>query len=133
MKKNMLKRCVFILTSVLSLTVITCLVVATPTMMASLPDKGANFGCGTCHVKPGGGGALNLFGADYKKIGVPAGDKYTDALASLDSDGDGYTNAQEFNANPVTNPSDPQSHPAQSAVKPKDKNHTTWGKIKSQS
>ncbi len=127
LKKSLLKRLIFILTLVFCLVVITYIVMATPTLMASLPDKGANFGCSTCHVNPKGGGALNPFGTDFKN----AGDKYTAQLAALDSDGDGFTNAQEFAANPPTNPGDPKSHPQQSAVTPKGKNYGTWGKIKS--
>jgi hypothetical protein len=99
---------------------------------AVLPDKGANFGCATCHNSPNGGGARNSFGIDYEKIAIPAGDKYTDALAKLDSDKDGFTNEQEFSANPVTNPGDPNSHPPiQQAVNIKGKIFGTWGKIKS--
>lgn len=127
MKKSLFRQCVFILTSILCLTVITGIVLATGNLMATLPDKGANFGCSTCHVNPEGGGKLNLFGTDFKN----AGDKYTAQLATMDSDGDGYTNAQEFSANPVTNPSDPQSYPKPSAVKPQSKSPITWGKIKS--
>jgi len=128
MKKSVFKQCIFILTSVLCLTVITSIVIATPNLMATLPDKGMNCGCANCHVNPGGGGNLNFFGTDFKK----SGEKYSAQLAAIDSDGDGYTNAQEFSANPVTNPGDPQSHPKASAVKPQGKNHITWGKIKSQ-
>jgi hypothetical protein len=97
-----------------------------------LPDKGVNFSCATCHINPNGGGARNPFGADYEKIGIPAGDKYTDVLAKLDSDGDGFTNAQEFAANPVTNPGNPKSHPKnpEQVVKAKGKKLTTWSKIR---
>ncbi len=74
-----------------------------------LPDKGKNFGCGTCHVNPGGGGKRNPFGQDYQKIGMKAKDRYTEDLGKLDSDGDGFTNDQEFAAN--SNPGDPESKP----------------------
>lgn len=98
---------------------------------AILPDKGANFGCGTCHTNPNGGGARNLFGIDYEKIGIPAGDKYTDDLAKIDSDKDGFTNAQEFSANPVTNPGDPKSKPnPPKAINTKGKIYSFWGKTK---
>lgn len=99
--------------------------------VAVLPDKGENFGCGTCHTNPNGGGTRNSFGSDYEKIGIPDGDEYTDELAKLDSDKDGFTNAQEFAANPVTNPGDPNSKPQQEqAVSAKGKIHATWGQIK---
>ncbi len=97
-----------------------------------LPDKGKNFGCKTCHISPNGGGTKNPFGIDYEKIAIPAGDKYTDALAKIDSDGDGWTNEQEFSANPVTNPGDANSHPPQTpkSVISKGKKYTIWGSIK---
>ncbi|MGQ9610492.1 MAG: hypothetical protein ACUVWN_14425 [bacterium] len=97
-----------------------------------LPDKGKSFGCATCHINPAGGGALNAFGNDYQRIAIPAGDKYTDALANLDSDKDGFTNAEEFAANPVTKPWDANSFPPkkQNSVNAKNKQYTTWAKIK---
>jgi hypothetical protein len=51
----------------------------------------------------------NSFGLDYKKYALPAGDIYTEELGALDSDGDGFSNSQEFDAN--TNPGDPKSKP----------------------
>jgi hypothetical protein len=68
-----------------------------------------NLGCNTCHFDPRGGGKLNPFGQDYKKIGIPAGEKYTKELGALDSDGDGSTNDQEFSAG--KHPGDPDSKP----------------------
>jgi cytochrome c553 len=88
-----------------------------PFRVGRLPDKGKNFGCGTCHVNPGGGGKRNPFGQDYQKIGMKAKDRYTDDLGKLDSDGDGFTNDQEFAAN--THPGDPESKPAAVAADPR--------------
>lgn len=101
--------------------------------LEKLPDGGKNFSCGTCHINPAGGGARNKFGADYERIAIPAGDKYTDDLAKLDSDGDGFTNTEEFSANPVTNPGDSNSHPPEKpkSITPKGKKYSNWGKIKS--
>ena len=82
---------------------------ARPFRLSKLPDGGKNFSCATCHINPRGGGARNPFGKDYQKIGVPAGDKYTPALGEMDSDGDGFSNDQEFVAG--TNPGDPASKP----------------------
>lgn len=94
-----------------------------------LPDKGKNFGCGTCHVNLAGGGALNAFGKDWNAIAIPKGDQYVDELGNRDSDGDGFKNSDEFNAG--TNPGDPNSKPQQNqAVTPKSKLSTFWGKVK---
>ena len=80
---------------------------ARPFRMGKLPDKGEKFSCGTCHVNPNGGGARNAFGKDYAKVGMKAGDKYTKDLGEMDSDEDGISNDQEFEAG--TNPGDPGS------------------------
>ncbi|MBC8234290.1 hypothetical protein H8E77_32475, partial [bacterium] len=80
--------------------------------LEKLPDKGANWGCATCHVNPGGGGPRNAFGEDYEAIGLAAGDTYTAELGRKDSDGDGFTNDEEFNSVPPTEPWNADSHPA---------------------
>jgi cytochrome c553 len=85
-------------------------VLGRPFRVGRLPDKGNNFGCGTCHVNPRGGGKRTPFGEDYRKVAMKAGDKYTEDLGKLDSDGDGFTNDQEFAAN--THPGDAESMPA---------------------
>ncbi|MDY6953893.1 MAG: thrombospondin type 3 repeat-containing protein [Thermodesulfobacteriota bacterium] len=82
---------------------------ARPFRIAKTPDKGRNFGCGTCHVDPNGGGKRNPFGHDYEKLGLEAGDKYIDSLGQLDSDGDGFTNDEEFAAG--THPGKAESKP----------------------
>lgn len=83
---------------------------ARPFRMGVLPDKGAKFGCGTCHVNPSGGGPRNVFGRDYEKTAMKAGDKYIPELGAMDSDKDGATNDQEFAAG--THPGDAASKPA---------------------
>jgi hypothetical protein len=106
------------------------LTIGQPFRLALLPDKGANFGCGTCHISPSGGGPRNPFGRDWESIAIPQGDKYVAALASKDSDGDGFTNDEEFDAN--THPGDPNSKPEPpKSVSPKGKKHSSWGKVKS--
>ncbi len=82
---------------------------ARPFRLAKLPDGGKNFGCGTCHADPRGGGPRNPFGQDYERIALKAGDLYTDALAAADSDGDGAGNGAEFSAG--THPGNPASKP----------------------
>jgi hypothetical protein len=113
---------------------IASLALSFPFRLDVLPDKGENFGCGTCHINPAGGGERNEFGQDYARIAVPAGDQYTDELAQLDSDGDEFTNQEEFDAKLPTNPGDADSHPEEkpkpASVKPKGKIGTTWGKMK---
>jgi hypothetical protein len=81
---------------------------ARPFRLSKIPKS--ELGCGTCHIDPLGGGARNNFGRDYATIGIKAGERYSDELASMDSDGDGHTNAQEFEAG--THPGDPVSKPA---------------------
>jgi hypothetical protein len=93
----------------LFLLTVTSLTLARPFRISKLPDNGRHFGCGTCHVNKNGGGMRNPFGRDYEKIGLAAGDEYTAELGKLDSDGDGFTNDEEFAAG--TNPGDPKSKP----------------------
>jgi hypothetical protein len=104
---TMIRRCSFqwvviLLTSVTLVAAWTCLGEARPFRLGVLPDKGSHFGCGTCHANPKGGGPRNPFGKDYERIGMKAKETYTKALGDLDSDGDGFTNDQEFAAG--TNP-----------------------------
>jgi hypothetical protein len=93
----------------LFLLTVTSLTLARPFRVSKLPDSGKQFRCGTCHVNKNGGGMRNPFGRDYEKIGLEAGDEYTEDLGKLDSDGDGFTNDEEFAAG--TNPGDRRSKP----------------------
>ena len=114
MKGNTFRRAItlYIMAIFMSLTLSFTLfsaVSARPFRMGRIPDKGKGFGCGTCHINPGGGGARNSFGYDYEKIAIKAGEKYTGTLGKTDSDGDGFDNDREFESG--THPGDAKSRP----------------------
>ena len=60
--------------------------------------------CQVCHVSSSGGGRLNSFGDDFEK-----NLNDIEAIAKLDSDGDGHSNEKELKAG--TFPGDPNSSP----------------------
>jgi hypothetical protein len=64
--------------------------------VAQVPN-GNVFGCATCHFSAGGGGTRNVFG---QAVGAITGSSslpfWTAALATADSDGDGFTNGEEL-------------------------------------
>lgn len=85
-----------------------------PSYKNELPDGGENFDCAYCHEPSGE--TKTQFGEDFKSNG----NAYDEALASLDSDGDGYTNEEEFSSDPVTNPGDMYSYPGADLPPPED-------------
>ncbi|MCA0389271.1 MAG: T9SS type A sorting domain-containing protein [Bacteroidetes bacterium] len=95
--------------------------------------NGSKFSCANCHVSAAGGGTRNQFGQTIENAFLVNDNVMWDAtLASLDSDGDGFSNGVELQdpngswrtgqgdpgvfAN-VTNPGDPNSKPAPNAIK----------------
>ena len=60
--------------------------------------------CRVCHVSSSGGGRLNGFGDDFEE-----NLNNIESIAKLDSDGDGFSNAEELKAG--TFPGDPDSKP----------------------
>jgi uncharacterized membrane protein len=70
--------------------------------------------CGVCHVDSAGGGAVNPYGKEVKTFLKSAASNTLSAellhsLDAKDSDGDGFTNLDEFKAD--TLPGDATSHP----------------------
>ena len=107
--KGLIKHLVMIGLFIVCIITLSSAVTARPFRMGKIPDKGKGFGCGTCHINRGGGGARNGFGSDYEKIAIKAGEKYTGALGKSDSDGDGFDNDREFASG--THPGDSSSKP----------------------
>jgi thiosulfate dehydrogenase len=107
------KSLLFIFVCLAMALMITSFVSGRPFRLKKLPDEGSNFGCLTCHKDPQNYKIRNPFGQDWEKIALKSDDKYTEELGKLDSDGDGFTNAEEFASK--TNPGDPVSKPDKKA------------------
>lgn len=99
--------------------------------------NGNKFSCANCHISPSGGGPRNSFGKAVESRVTPGGfqDFWDSDLASLDSDGDGFSNGVELqdpngtwrpgqpnpgNSNQVSNPGDPNSKPSITLVETTD-------------
>ena len=79
-----------------------------PFRLGKVPGR---YGCGTCHIATRGGGPRTPFGSDWERIAIKAGETMTDELKALDSDGDGFTNQEEFEAG---------THPGRASSKPEE-------------
>ena len=86
-----------------------------------LPN-GNVLGCASCHVKSSGGGPRTSFGNEvWSIVGRSRAPFWSEALAAMDSDGDGFSNGQELGdpdgdgiveaGSQVTNPGDAGSFP----------------------
>ena len=86
-----------------------------------LPNGNA-IGCASCHVKSSGGGPRTPFGNEvWSIVGRSRAPFWSEALAAMDSDGDGFSNGQELGdpdgdgiveaGSQVTNPGDARSFP----------------------
>ena len=93
--------------------------------VSQIPNGNVN-SCGNCHVRSSGGGARNSFGQTVQSgfltsTGASGSVVWNATLASMDSDGDGFTNGEELGdpngtGSPVagaqvTNPGDANSKP----------------------
>ncbi|MCL4436224.1 MAG: thrombospondin type 3 repeat-containing protein [Thaumarchaeota archaeon] len=79
-----------------------------PMYMAQVPQAFKDQ-CTLCHTSTSGMNGLNPFGADFERSGHSIS-----SIGSLDSDGDGYSNAQELSAG--TYPGDPKSYPGATSM-----------------
>lgn len=98
--------------------------------VGQIPNGGIN-SCGNCHVSEFGGGPRNSFGQKVEEsfLNIQGNVQWGPQLASLDSDGDGFSNGVELQ-NPtgvwsggpvgdpskVTNPGNPLSKPNPTSV-----------------
>lgn len=98
--------------------------------VSQIPNGGIN-SCANCHINPFGGGPRNSFGQKIEEsfLNAQGNVQWNPQLASLDSDGDGFSNGIELQ-NPsgiwsggpvgdpskVTNPGDPFSKPIQTSI-----------------
>jgi dopamine beta-monooxygenase len=124
---------------------------ARPQRPGQIPNGGVN-SCANCHVSAFGGGARNVFGQQVEagfltSVGFSGDVIWGPELAALDADGDGFTNGEELgdpegtwkigdpapgNADEVTRPWDPESHPPEPEPEPVPMavEQKGWGKIK---
>ncbi len=85
--------------------------------------NGAEFSCFLCHTRPSYGGPMTSFGEAVELLVDPGSSAsfWGPGLASLDSDGDGYTNGQELGDPDGDGKADPQfepSHPGDPESRP---------------
>ncbi|MEL6179987.1 MAG: hypothetical protein AAFS10_13595 [Myxococcota bacterium] len=79
----------------LALCVIGSTAYAVPARVLQIPNGAIN-SCGTCHENQSGSGPRNSFGNDVEANLDADGATDWAAIASIDSDGDGFTNGQEL-------------------------------------
>lgn len=70
--------------------------ISRPWRVNQIPNGTVN-NCANCHVNPAGGGTRNAFGKQVESNFLQGGNVvWGSALATLDADGDGFTNGQEL-------------------------------------
>ena len=90
---------------------------------SSQVPNGLIYNCALCHLNPRGTGPLNEFGNDVNSR-VAKGSRlvfWSEELARLDSDGDGFTNGEELNdpdGDGIASNDDPVTHPGDADSKP---------------
>ena len=80
------------------LVVVTATIIISREFRVSKIPNGSKFQCANCHINSAGGGARNGFGQAVESRVSPNGQEnfWSPSFASLDSDGDGFTNGQEL-------------------------------------
>ncbi|MEC7200244.1 MAG: hypothetical protein VXW84_06375, partial [Verrucomicrobiota bacterium] len=68
---------------------------ARSTYVNRIPNGSKNR-CANCHIRSSGGGPRNAFGLDVATALRQGPNFWSSMLASLDSDGDGFTNGEEL-------------------------------------
>ncbi len=112
-----------------------------PNFTGQVPN-GRTIGCVLCHEDPQGGGSRNSFGRQVESLFFNGGRvQWGVALASLDADGDGYSNGVELlDPNGVWRPGTADPGSTADLSLPHEKNstpakqtsviHATWSAVK---
>ena len=131
MRPKLRIKCFFIISLVLGVTAAGSLM-STENYMRALPMS-KRYQCANCHASASptlASYSLNSFGADFRNNS----EKWDAALASKDSDGDGYTNGMELgdeNGDGIPEAAFERSNPGDRFNTPNSVSQKTWGQLKS--